>query len=208
MDRLLNISSDIYFYFDDYGIYCDLIILHAMHDLEIQYRDLEDFLSAEPEFKPGIYVVCLREVQAASVQWIGRIASENPQVRIILMASHIASRLVATAFNSGIADVIVDSVDVDRLLDSLNIVDLELFAATAKAKRIARACAKLELLSPREQHVMNGILAGKQNKQIAADLALSVRTVEMFRSTLMQKLEIRSVADVVKLSLIASDVTG
>jgi two-component system response regulator FixJ len=208
MDILINISSNIYFYFDDYGIYCDLKILHATNDLEIQYRDLKDFLSTEQEFKPGIHVVCLREVQAASVQWIGRIANENPQVRIILIASHIASRLVATAFNSGIADVIVDSVDVDRLLDSLNIVDLELFAATAKAKRIARACAKLELLSPREQHVLNGILAGKQNKQIAADLALSVRTVEMFRSTLMQKLEIRSVADVVKLSLIASDVTG
>jgi two-component system response regulator FixJ len=208
MDISPDISSDTYFYFEDFDLYRDHITILATHNLGIQHRFLEVFLYPEPEIRPGIYVICLRDVQDASVRLIGRIARDNPQIRIVLMATHITPRLVATAFNSGIADVIIESADAGRLLDSLNIVDLELLAATAKAKRIASACAKLKLLSPREQLVLNGILDGKQNKQIAANLALSVRTVEMFRSTLMQKLEIRSVADAVKLSLIASDVMG
>jgi two-component system response regulator FixJ len=202
MDILPGIASNVYFYFEDIQLYISQ--KDAFKGLDIHYRCLEVLLNSEQRLEIGIHVVCMRQALADTVGPIGKVASDNPQVRIILVVSQISARLVASAFNSGVADVIVDAEDTDRLLGSLNVVDLELFAATKKAQRIAEACAKLNLLSPREKCVLNGILAGKQNKQIAANLELSVRTVEMFRATLMHKLEIRSVADAVKLSLSAS----
>lgn len=169
MDILPAIASDVYFHFEDIDLYLEYKKAMAARNIVIHYRFLEAFLQSEGVLEAGIHVVCMREVGADSVSSIGQLAGNNRRVRVVLVVSQIASRLVASAFNSGIADVLVESVDSDRLLDSLNVVDLELFAATEKAQRIAGACAKLELLSPREMCVLNGILGGKQNKQIAGN---------------------------------------
>lgn len=89
--------------------------------------------------------------------------------------------------------------------------DDELLAAIRVAlarDRIARldraqkraACERLALLTPREHQVMLGVIAGKMNKQIAADLQIAEKTVKVHRGRVMDKLEVPSVADLVRLS--------
>jgi len=68
----------------------------------------------------------------------------------------------------------------------------------------AIASTKLSCLTPRENDVCLGVVDGKQNKMIAADLNLSEKTIEKHRSKLMKKLEVRSVAELVKLVMTAS----
>jgi two-component system response regulator FixJ len=58
-------------------------------------------------------------------------------------------------------------------------------------------------LTPRERQVLEGLLAGLPNKSIAYDLAISPRTVEVHRARLMQKLQARSLSEVVRLALAA-----
>lgn len=71
--------------------------------------------------------------------------------------------------------------------------------AEADADRKISADARLALLSPREIQVVEGMLAGQPNKLIAYHLELSIRTVEMYRINLMEKLGARSLSAVFRL---------
>ena len=65
------------------------------------------------------------------------------------------------------------------------------------------AAAKLDLLSPREREVLEGLLAGLPNKSIAYDLAISPRTVEIHRARVMDKMGARSLSELIRLALAA-----
>jgi FixJ family two-component response regulator len=68
------------------------------------------------------------------------------------------------------------------------------------AERDARR-ARLESLSTREREVLQGIVSGETNKEIAARLGISPRTVETHRESVMRKLEIRTVAGLTRFAL-------
>jgi two-component system response regulator FixJ len=68
---------------------------------------------------------------------------------------------------------------------------------------IADAVRRVAMLSPREREVMDGLLAGRPNKLIAYDLGISVRTVEVHRARMMDRLGVRQLADVIHLGVMA-----
>ena len=61
--------------------------------------------------------------------------------------------------------------------------------------------AMLARLTAREQQVLERIVAGRLNKQIADDLGISIKTVEAHRANIMEKLEVTTVADLMKVAL-------
>jgi len=63
---------------------------------------------------------------------------------------------------------------------------------------------RLSLLTKRERQVMDLLVDGKQNKTIAHELNISVRTVELHRAKVMQKLDAHSLSDVVRTSILSS----
>ncbi|HEV2617111.1 MAG TPA: LuxR C-terminal-related transcriptional regulator [Candidatus Acidoferrales bacterium] len=62
---------------------------------------------------------------------------------------------------------------------------------------------RLSTLSPRERDVLVGLVEGRANKQIAFDLGISPRTVEIYRANLMNKMQADSLSDLVRMALIA-----
>ena len=68
---------------------------------------------------------------------------------------------------------------------------------------IADAIRRLATLSPREREVLDGLLAGRPNKLIAYDLGISVRTVEVHRARMMERLGMRQLAVVIRLGVMA-----
>lgn len=73
----------------------------------------------------------------------------------------------------------------------------------ADAQRAAIAAAQIKMLSPREHDVLREVVAGNANKVIARRLDVSEKTVEKHRSSLMKKLRVRSVAELVRLAMLA-----
>jgi FixJ family two-component response regulator len=57
----------------------------------------------------------------------------------------------------------------------------------------------LALLTPREREVLEGVVAGRLNKQIAADLNIAEKTIKVHRARVMQKMNVRTTADLVRL---------
>lgn len=69
---------------------------------------------------------------------------------------------------------------------------------------VAQAVERVATLSPREHQVLTGLLAGRQNKTIAYDLDISARTVEVHRARLMERLGVQSLAEAIRLGVLAS----
>lgn len=77
-------------------------------------------------------------------------------------------------------------------------------ASKSRTDDIAAAVVLIDMLSPRERQVLEALVAGQPNKVIAFDLGLSVRTVEVHRARMMDRLGVRQFAEAVRLSVLAS----
>jgi two-component system response regulator FixJ len=103
---------------------------------------------------------------------------------------------------AGAADFIVKPVDPEVLIASIETVlakEPQLDVRTA-----ARASHQLSSLTIRERQVLEGLLAGRLNKQIASDLGLSTRTVEVHRARMMKRLGARHLSEAIRLFLRAN----
>lgn len=86
---------------------------------------------------------------------------------------------------------------VDKPLDDRRRVEALLIEAAEAGQRIAT-------LTPREREVLDALVAGRANKLIATDLGISVRTVEMHRARMLERLGVHGLAEAVRLAVMAT----
>jgi two-component system response regulator FixJ len=103
---------------------------------------------------------------------------------------------------AGAADFIVRPVDPEALIASIETVLSKRPQVDVRAT--AQASQQLSSLTLRERQVLDGLLAGRVNKQIASDLGLSVRTVEVHRARMMKRLGVRRLSEAIRLFLKAN----
>lgn len=90
-----------------------------------------------------------------------------------------------------------DQMFLDRVRDAL---DRDLQGRETREQR-QEMCARIDRLTPRERQVMDLVVRGRLNKQIAADLNLSPKTVEVHRAHVMNKMQVKSLAELVRLAV-------
>jgi two-component system, LuxR family, response regulator FixJ len=134
-------------------------------------------------------------------------AALNLQRRLLKMRNDIAVIVVTgqgdiqtavRAMKAGAADFLEKPYSDEALLGSLE-------AAFEKEADLdmADAARRVAILSTRERQVLDGLLAGRPNKLIAYDLGISVRTVEVHRARVMERLGIRQFSEVIRLGVMA-----
>jgi len=72
--------------------------------------------------------------------------------------------------------------------------------ARREQAKLSEICARLDTLTPREREVLEHVVAGKLNKQIASDLGITEATIKMHRARVMTKMKVQAVADLVRLA--------
>lgn len=103
------------------------------------------------------------------------------------------------AMKSGALDVLEKPIDEDALLRVVtDAIELDARAHAARA-RLDTARERLSRLTARERQVMEHVIVGRLNKQIAAELGIAEKTVKVHRGRVMDKMEVRSVAELVHL---------
>jgi two-component system response regulator FixJ len=107
------------------------------------------------------------------------------------------------AMKAGAVDFIEGPVDDQRLLAAIEAA-LGEPRNEPSPKEPARAARRLAVLSTRERQVLDQIVAGQSNKVIAHKLAISMRTVEVHRAHILRRLGIRSIAEAISLSALAT----
>jgi len=122
---------------------------------------------------------------------------------VIVMTAHGDIQTVVRAMKAGAADFIEKPVVADVLFRAIE-------EAQSGVKRMARrreaeqAAERIAALSPRERQVLEALAAGHSNKMIAYDLNLSVRTVEVHRARMLERLGTHSLAEAVRFMVMAS----
>jgi two-component system response regulator FixJ len=130
-----------------------------------------------------------------------RLGELGAAVPVIVMTGHADVPLAVRALKEGAFDFIEKPFDDERLLSSVR------DALEAGRQRLGRTvereaiAARLASLTPREREVLEGLLAGNPNKTIAYDLGTSPRTIEVHRGRVMEKMQARSLAELVRMAL-------
>ena len=161
---------------------------------------VQEFLDQYDPKDAGCLVLDVRMPGMSGLELQERLAALNAHLPIVFITGHGTIPMSVRAMKRGAVDFIEKPFDDQVLLDAIH-------AALAKDEErlrseAARADAqrRLALLTPREHEVLLLVVAGKANKQIAAELGTTEQTIKLHRSRVMKKTDVDSVAQLVVLA--------
>jgi two-component system response regulator FixJ len=163
------------------------------------FETAEAFVAIIPGIEDGCVVTDVRMPGMDGFELLRRVRQEKPRLPVIVMTGHGDIPLAVQAMKLGAADFVEKPFEDERLIESVRVALRSVAPAVDEAK--AEALARIEMLSPRERQVMEGLAKGLSNKAIARDYEISPRTVEVYRAHVMTKLQARSLSDVVRIAI-------
>jgi FixJ family two-component response regulator len=125
-------------------------------------------------------------------------------IPVLIVTAHADVPTAVRAMRAGAADLIEKPYDAERLLAAVAAAQAAGVRRRAISRARADAQARLAQLSVREREVMDLLLQGRSNKLVAIALGISVRTAEVHRANLLEKLRVRDLPALVRLSLDAA----
>lgn len=167
------------------------------------YSTAQEFLT---EYKPEEPGCLLLDVQMpgglSGLELQEELRRRGVPPPIIIITGHAKVKMAVRALKGGAIDFIQKPFSDQLLLERIRqAIDLD-----RRTRQERTGCtqfaSRLANLTPREREVMDLVIAGKPNKIIAADLGISPKTVEIHRGRVMEKLQVESVAELVRLDLL------
>ena len=166
------------------------------------YIRAQDFLETYDPSQPGCLLLDVRMPGMSGPELQTKLNEIGaPSLPIIFISGHGDVPLAVRVMKAGATDFLTKPFNDQVLLESINKALRADKANRDKQQENAQAEAKFALLSHREVQVLQGIVAGKQNKVISAELNISLKTVEAHRASVMKKMGVKSVPELVKLVL-------
>lgn len=162
----------------------------------------QDFLNQYDPQQHGCLLLDVRMQGMSGPELQLRLNQEGlPTLPIIFISGHGDVPLAVRVMKAGAIDFLTKPFNDQVLLESINKALRIDRSNRDKRQESAQAKAKFAILSPREVQVLQGIVAGKPNKVISAELKISLKTVEAHRASVMKKMGIKSVPELVRLVL-------
>jgi two-component system response regulator FixJ len=189
---------------DDEGARQSLAFLLRAHAIEVRtYESAAAFLSAAGYRERGCIVTDVRMPEISGIDLLRRLKELKVFLPAIVVTGHGDVPLAVEAMKIGAADFLEKPFDDAVLLAAVrSALDRQDSEGRREAER-AEIEARLAALSNRERDVLQGLVAGQANKQIAFDLGISPRTVEIYRANLMTKMQAASLSELVRMALTA-----
>ncbi|MDQ0469831.1 response regulator FixJ [Labrys wisconsinensis] len=189
---------------DDIAVRQSLAFLFATAGISTRlYDSAEAFLQACTGATAGCVVTDVRMPGMDGLELLRRLRDLGSAMPVIVITGHGDIPLAVAAMKDGAADFIEKPFDDGAIIESVRAAldrqrwDLDRRSAAADLG------TRVESLSERERQVLDGLLEGHPNKTIAAHLAISPRTVEIYRANLMTKMRASSLSELVRMALAA-----
>ncbi|MBL8481643.1 MAG: response regulator transcription factor [Rhodocyclaceae bacterium] len=185
---------------DDEAMRDALVWLFSSRDVSARaYASAEHFLADSGLDAAGCLVLDVRLTGMSGPELFRLLQKQGSQVPVIFLTGHGDIPLAVAALKEGAFDFLEKPFDDNYLVDRA-LLALEQYRERRSERAGALAIGqRLASLSPRETEVMELILAGRLNKQIADDLNVSIRTVEVHRSRVFEKMGARSAVDLARI---------
>ncbi|HEY8554002.1 MAG TPA: response regulator transcription factor [Burkholderiales bacterium] len=198
----MNNDATVFVVDDDAAVRDSLRWMIESAGLKVEtYASAEEFLAAYDPERPGCLVLDMRMPGMGGIALQKHLASRNIDLAIIFITAHASVPTAVHAMRAGAVDFIPKPFSEEALLDRITQCIEE--ARRRHARKLERAglAARFALLTPREHEILQDVVAGKPNKVIAAERGISQKTVEAHRAKMMQKLQARSLADLMRMVL-------
>lgn len=165
------------------------------------FRNGEAFVAALGELEPGCILLDVRMPRMDGFQVMEALHEASIDWPIVVMTGHGEVPVAVRAMKLGAVDFIEKPFGEDLLMASLERAFrlLEERGGKAEGKRIAKE--RIERLTRRENEVLRGLIGGFSNKALAGHMGLSLRTVEMHRANMMDRLKVGSLAEALTLAV-------
>lgn len=158
----------------------------------------QDFLAYYAEGVPGCIVIDLSMPGLNGLELQQALAKKSAAPPVVFISGQSDVATSVEAMKAGAVDFLTKPFDEQHLLGAVSAaVEKDRSARSAHAER-ATTDARLAALTPREREVLELVVAGKLNKQIAAALGTAEKTVKVHRASMMRKMQADSLADLVR----------
>ena len=164
---------------------------------------VDTFRSGLDPAKPGCLVLFLSAAGVDGPATVRRLVELPHALSVIVLSRYCDARQAAAIMKAGAIDFLEEPAEPDALCLSIDDAARCLDHWQRQAAIPREACRLLALLSPREREVLDALVTGASNKVIAQNLSISARTVEIHRARVMAKLEVNSLAQLVRIALAA-----
>ena len=159
------------------------------------YASAREFLSSYDPVQPGCLVLDIRMPEISGLQLQEILTKRGIRIPVIMITGHADIAMAVRAMKAGAIDFIEKPFNDQELLERVEqALALDARQRQEEAQRRI-AIERLELLTPREREVLEKVVCGKLNKVIAAELGISMKTVEAHRAKVMGKMGVNSPAE-------------
>jgi FixJ family two-component response regulator len=195
-------SSPTVFIVDDYapGRRSITRLLRAAGFVVAAFASAQDFLAQYDPQAPGCLVLDLAMPAVSGLELQNILTQKGSLLPIIFLTAHGDISKSVQAMKHGASDFLTKPVNDDDLLAAVRAAIEKDHALRREQAELAEVRARLATLTPREREVLEYVIAGKLNKQIAGDLGTVEQTIKIHRAHVMQKMRVRSVAELVRLT--------
>ncbi|MGS1017457.1 response regulator FixJ [Allosphingosinicella humi] len=167
------------------------------------YSSALAFLEAVPEMEHGCIVTDVRMPEMSGIELIGRLKALGISDPVIVITGHADVPMAIQAMKQGVADFIEKPFSDEAILNAIRSALARESDRDRTRMEQQQTLERIASLTQREAEVLEGLVEGHANKVIAYDLAISARTVEVYRANVMAKMQARSLSELVRMVTIA-----
>ena len=192
-------DQTVYIVDDDEALRDSLLWLLESNNRKVaQFDSAEAFLAAYRPEMTGCLVLDVRMPGMSGLELYERLRERHATLPVLFITGHGDVPMAVSVLKKGAVDFIekpFSDTDMLKLIDQCLTTELE---NRERLRQDAAVARRLDQLTGREMEVLELIIAGRLNKQIADDLGISIKTVEVHRARVMEKMEANSLAELVQ----------
>jgi len=162
------------------------------------FADAAGFLETWSEHWSGCLLIDIRMPGMDGLTLQKTLRDRGCTLPVIIITGHGDVDSARTAFRSQAVDFLEKPLDEARLVAAIEEAFARRQHSSESRRRQHDYARRLATLTPREREVMELVIAGRHNREIAGQLAISVRTVEVHKARMMAKLQAQGTADLVR----------
>jgi FixJ family two-component response regulator len=186
---------------DDEGVLKALSRLLRVNGYDVRsHSSPRDFLAAHDSTVPGCAVLDVSMPDLDGLELQQALTAEGSHRPVIFITGKGDIPTSVRAMKAGAIDFLTKPVSDQVLLEAIARATEQDVKSRQNHAELASIRARIGSLTPREREVLTHVVAGRLNKQIAGDLGTAEKTIKVHRSRMMEKLEVRTVADLVRMA--------
>jgi RNA polymerase sigma factor (sigma-70 family) len=187
---------------DDAAVRDSLSLLLGMRGYKTRsFARGEHFLAAIDPAACGCVLLDLRMPSVDGIEVQAALAARGIALPIIILTAHGDVASARTTLKGGAFDFLEKPIDDTLLMATIDAALGRDASARIEGERSDALRRRVARLTPRERQVLGAVIDGRHNREIAADLGISPRTVEVYKARLMDKLQIDRLPELIRLAL-------